>query len=376
MGLFLSIFLIFGLRAQTPYSLADLEVLVSDGAVEEFFAHALDIRPAQRQQAWRGMMIKMGDVFTRRLLDKSDLARKDFDQLEKLYALPPLKQDDVFKSRRHALGLRYIKSCFKNSEDCWPLVKSFWEQDQTDPETAHQLAELTLTHKESPLSTWTFLEVALKSSLSGIYCQKAPVMSALWGKLEMDYFKLGPEGDLLKKIDQTVHPDCLPALLSETRKRLHAPVKAGDRELAFQILKASGKASEEISDFFYTVYLLDNPAQGELFNYAWNRVQELGGAFSRREKVLNSLKALDPLPDGLFASLDDTKRRVVLRHLRTHFPEYFDHYTDQCILFYSGQGTFPNGNPAVHCSSFMTSDLAPLMVDETRMKKFLRAKNI
>lgn len=363
-------------RAQTLYSLADLEVLVEEQGHEEFFRHALDIRPSERQEAWKTMVSKMADGLTRKLLQKSEIGRKDFLKVEELFTWPSLKTDDVFRTRRQEVGLRFIRACLKNENPCWDDLKKFWELDKTDPETAFKLAELTANLKSSPISSWSFLEISLKSSLSEFYCKKEFVMNALWGKIEMDYIKLGPEGDLMKKIDQTVHPDCLPTLIGEARKRLYRPEKIQDRELSFQVLKSQLKADQETTDFFYTVYLLDNPSQGELFNYSWNRVRELGGTVSRRESVLKKLKSLDPLPDSILGSLDQTKKRVVLQHFKTYFPEYIDYYTDQCVNYYGGIGSFPAGNPTIQCQNFMSSELAPLILDEFKIKKYQEVKKI
>lgn len=360
----------------TPYQLTDLEVLVAEGSHAEFFRHALDIRPSERLDPWRAMVSKMGDLYSRQVLQKIELEKKDFLKVEELYTWPALKADDVFRLRRQEIGLRYLKSCLKNQNPCWNELKLFWEKDKTDADTAFKLAEITLTLPNSPLSTWTLLEVALKSPLSEFYCKKDFVMDALWGKIEIDYIRLGPEGDLMKKIDQTIHPDCVPILVGEARKRLYQPTKTFDRELAFQVLKSQSKANSEVTDFFYTVYLLDTPSQGELFNYSWNRVRELGQKAARREAVLAKLKNLDPLPDTILSSLDQTKKRVILNHFKTYFPEYLDFYTDQCVKFYGGKGSFPSGNPTIHCQEFMNSELAPLIIDEFKIKQYQEVRKI
>jgi hypothetical protein len=358
------------------YTLADLEVLVREEGHREFFAHALDVRPSERQEAWRGMVTKMGDRFGQRVLGQSTIDRSDFRQIEELYGWPVLRGDDVFKLRRRDIGLRYLRQCLKQDPPCWEELRAFWEKDKTDADTAFKLAELTRSAPEAPVATWSFLEVALKSNLAEFFCKKDFALEALWGKIEIDYVRLGPEGDLMRKIDETVHPDCLPPLVAEARRRLARPPKAIDRELAFQVLKSQGKATPAVTDFFYTVYLLDNPAQGELFNLSWNRVRELGGTAGRREAVLKLLRELDPLPDGILASLDQTKKRVVLRHFKTYFPEYFDFYADQCVSYYGGKGAFPAGNPTVHCQDLMSSDLAPQILDEFRIKKFQDVRRI
>lgn len=358
------------------YTLADLEVLANEGSYNEFFQHALDIRPSERQEAWKTMVSKMGDQYSRSILTKSEINRKDFQKIETLYDLPSLRIDDVFKGRRQEIGQRFLRSCLKGDNPCWNDLKAFWEKDKTDPEVAFRLSELTANYKESPLSSWSFLEVALKSNLSEFYCKKEFVMTTLWGKIEIDYIKLGPEGDLMTKIDHTIHPDCMPSLILEARKRLFSPPKMLDRELAFQILKSQTKADTFVQDFFYTVYLLDNPSQGELFNYSWNRLRELAGKSSRRDAVMKKLRDLDPLPDGILSSLDVRKKNAILYHFKTYFPEYLDFYTDQCVEFYGGKGSFPSGNPTIHCQDFMNSELAPKIIDEFKLKKYQDVRKI
>jgi hypothetical protein len=373
--LFIMLFSLSGL-SRTNYTLTDLEVLVGEENTKEFFEHALDVRPSERQEAWKTMVSKMGDTFSRKILEKMDIEAKDFRDTENLYNMSALKSDDIFKMRRSQIGLRYLKNCLKAETPCWNDLKAFWEKDKTDADTAFKLAEVTSEFKDSPYSSWSFLDVALKSPLSEFYCKKDFVMSALWGKIEIDYIKLGPDGDLMTKIDHTIHPDCVPVLIGEARKRLYQPPKVLDRELSYQILKSQMKADQEVTDFFFTVYLLDNPSQGELFNYSWNRVKELGGTVGRREKVLRTLKKLDPLPDAILGSLDQTKKRVVLNHFKTYFPEYLDHYTDECVKFYGGKGSFPTGNPTVHCQDFMTGELAPTIIDDFKIKQYQDVRKI
>lgn len=362
--------------AAPKYTLSDLQVLSQEGSHEEFFAHALDVRPSERQEQWKEMVSNMGDKYTKALLVKSDIKLSEFKKVQELWKWPSLKTDDVFKARRLDISLRHLKNCLKGPDPCWKDVSSFWESDPTDPETAFKLAELISQYKDAPLLSWTFLDVALKSSLSEFYCKKEFTLKALWGKLEVDYIRLGPQGDLMKKIDATVHPACLPALIKEARIRLMYPEKTGDRELSHQILLSQMKADQATTDFFHTVYLLENPSQGELFNYSWNRLKDLGNSANRREAVLERLKSLDPLPDDILSSFDGPKKRVILMHFKRHFPEYFDHYTNQCVKFYGGKSSFPRGNPTVHCQDLMNSDLAPQILDQFKIRQYQDVRKI
>lgn len=378
MTIVLSLFLLLftGRSFGAQYQLSDLEVLSSEGSYEEFFKHALDIRPSERQDAWKAMVSKMADIFTQNTLKKSEITASDFKSVENLYRWPSLKADDVYRLRRQDIGFKYLKKCLKQTDPCWSDVKSFWETDPTDSEMAIKLAEILKDYPNSPIPTWTFLDVALKSPLSEFYCKKPFVMDSLWDKIGIDYIRLGTMGDLTVKIDQTVHPDCLPSLIQTARLRLYSPKKENDRELSFQILKSQSKAGQGIEDFFYVIYLLEKPSQGELFNYSWNRLKELGNQSLRRERVLAEMKKLDPLPDTLFASMDESKKKVIGAHFKANFPEYFDFYSDQCVLFYGGKDSFPSGNPTIHCQELMNSELAPMLLPIDKIKRYQDVRKI
>jgi hypothetical protein len=358
------------------YQMPDLEILVKEGSFEEFFDHALDIKPSERQEEWKKLVLQSADAFSKSLLYKTDIKKNEYTQIQKIWAWPPVKIDDSFKERRREIGVRYLKACLKEEDPCWREVQSFWETSQGDSETAFQLAELIHARANSPLRVWNFLEVALKSSMSEFYCKKDFVLEALWAKLEIDFIRLGPKGDLQKKIDETIHPDCLPELIKVSSTRLQAPKKFGEREFSFQILSSQSKADQATSDFFYSVYLLENPSQGELFNYSWNRINELGKSIARREAVLEKIKALDPIPDSILGSNDQVKKRVVLSHFKQNFPEYVDFYVNLCLDYYGGKKHFPNGNPTMNCQGFMNSEIAPSILDRQQIQNYQEIRKI
>jgi hypothetical protein len=358
------------------YTLADLEVLSLEKNYKEFFAHALDVRPSERQDKWKEMVSQMADGNARQILSSSVVQKENFASIETLYSWPALKSDDLFKAHRQEIGLRFLSKCLKDETPCWGELQAFWEVDKKDPDVAFKLAKLTSSLTESPIKTWTFLDVALKSPLSEFYCKEDFVLTSVWEKLEIDYIRLGPQGNFLKKIDQTVHPDCLISLNLWAKNLLYKPNKVLDRELAYQILDAQGKGEDTIKDFFYTVYLLENPSKGELFNYAWNRLTDLGKSVKRRDEVIKKIKTLDPLPDSLFSSLDEAKKNAILAQFKTKFPEYLNYYADQCLLFYGGKKSFPQGNPTIKCQNLMESDGAIGILGKETVDSFHQARSL
>lgn len=373
--LFTLIFLISEVRG-TAYNMADLQALAAEGSHQEFLSHALDIRPSQRGEEWRGMVSRMALQFAKEALTQNPLPRKDFLRMEELYRWPSLRQDVVFKARRNEIGLRYLRNCVRGDNPCWQDLSLFWKEDSSDPDMAVGLAEMVKDQKDAPYSLWTLLEKPLRTELSEFYCKKPFIMSALWEKLGLDYLRLGVEGKFLTKIEETIHADCLPALLEESRSRVYSPNRDGDRELGFEILRVTGKADQRMKDFFFTLYLLETPGQGEVMNLAWNNVSELGRSSSRRDLVMTEMEKLDPLPDAIMGSLDLTKRRAVLRHMKANFPEYFDYYSAQCVSYYAGTKKFPRGNPTMRCQELMNSDLASELLPESKIDQFMKVKKI
>jgi hypothetical protein len=138
----------------------------------------------------------------------------------------------------------------------------------------------------------------------------------------------------------------------------------------------TGKADQKLQDFFYTLYLLEHPSQGEVMNLAWNTLSAMGHSAERREAVLEEMKKLDPLPDAIMGSLDLSKRRAVLRHMKAQFPEYFDFYAGQCLAYYGGEKKFSKGNPTMKCQDLMNSDLASELLPESRITQFKNVKKI
>lgn len=352
------------------YNLDDLKALAKESSYREFLKHAMDVRPSLRQEEWKSMVVKMAGLYTQRLLGQKKIEKEDFSKIETIYSWVPLKTDELFIARRHEIGLKYLRDCLGENNSCWDELKDFWEQDKSNPETAYRLAEMTKPFTQFPISQWDFLTHAVKSTLSEFYCKKDFVQNEIWTQLENIYIKLGVKGDLLKQIDALLHPACLTPLNELALKKMHTPTKSSDRELSFQILKSQFKATTRIEDLFYTVYLLEKPSQGELFNYAWNRVKLLSTLPTRRDAVIETFKTLDPIPDEIFSSLDDLKVRAIFKHMKENFPEIIDFYFNQCKAYYSGSKTFANGNPTLHCKGFVQSPRGASLLDASLLSDF------
>lgn len=360
----------FPLMGSGLYTEADLEALVKEGNHREYLLHALDIRPSQRDEKWKTNTSRMADLKAKQILEKTEIEESDLAEIESLYEWPHLHKDDIFNLRRGQVGQRFFKNCLKRKPDCTQKLIEFWNKSNEDPELGMSFAKLGHEHSLPQAILWDFLSPVLKSPVSEFHCKESFVIDEAWRELTKILLKLDSKGNFTQKIDATLHPNCLPHLNAVAERKLREPDSELDRELAYAILAAQGKNTERVQDIFFTLYILENPSRGENFNLAWNRLQELGKSPERRERVLKDIRAMPFLPDGIAESLDVKKKKVVLKHLRSNFPEYLDHYFRSCVDFYGGKGPFPKGNPTQNCEKLMKSDLAIELFEASQISEF------
>lgn len=361
-AIILSSFYSLSLWAQDKYSLADLEILSTEKNYTEYFNHALDVRPSERNDKWKEMTLQMAESWTKSIQKKAEPTREDFFQVEKLFSWPILKSNEFFRPLRFRFGLAYLQNCFRGEswEKCWPLLQAFWEADPTDPDTAIQMVELVSKFRpeNEQFDYWPWLKVALNSPLSEFYCKKENITDLLWEKIRIEWIKVNKDGSFTQKLKTMVHQDCFQGLNQYALKKLSPLSNALDREQAFAILRSEKRLSELQKELFYIYFLMDNPSQGETFNYAWNNLQQLGKSALKREAILEQIKRESTLPDETMNSLDEDKRRVVLREIHRQFPELLQYYGKSCLNYVSGSVKYQQGNPTLYCKQIMDSGMA------------------
>lgn len=65
--------------------MADLEILSQEKGYTEYFAHALDIRPSERNERWKEMTILMAENWAKTIKQKAEPTVEDYQQIEKLF---------------------------------------------------------------------------------------------------------------------------------------------------------------------------------------------------------------------------------------------------------------------------------------------------
>lgn len=352
----------------TVYSLADLEILERERAHAEFFAHAFDVRPSERGELWKKMMENMGETYLKTLAGKTRLERSDFRMMEDLMKQSVLRQYEFFIQRRQTVALKWFQQCLSENSNpdspCWQDLLSFWEKDRQDIDLAPRLLTTVapflalhpVTDSAAPsqraraeITPLFILRPMLQDPIAGAQCRKPDVREVVWQEAIKRWNNTMTPAKYLQELGPIAHASCWDELTQWARSFLIEGGTGPELDVTYQLLLRQGEMTPIERDLYLVSYLLGSPARGDVFNLAWNRVQELGLRAQEREKLLEHFKRWRPLPGLIFADLDLTKRRAVTRHLRQHFPEFIDYYAHVCIDFFGGKKRFPDGNPAHSC---------------------------
>ena len=335
------------LASQIIYTKADLEVLKSGKNYEEFFKHAKDIIPTQRDQSWLNMVSTMSSdlVDQYRTLDK--YGPSEFTLIESLASWPELTNDEFFQVKRNSYALTFFKRCLlkEDKKPCYEQMESFWKTARQDPETGFQLLVLAEGFFPSK-NSWSFIKKAVTSKFSKFYCPKDVVQHTIEKRLRrfstLDY----QSPQFPAKLKLLANSQCWSKTIDFFETKL-LDTNAKDQEVIFHTLNGLELLSPQLKHTYLTKYFLEGPTPGLLLNLAWSNLEKLSQDYSLRKKVLEKLKELDPLPGAIFTN--ENKDQVFTRHLVKTFPEYLTTYTKTCVKYLDGSQVFPYGNPTLNC---------------------------
>lgn len=342
---------------EQKYSMADLEALEGQKSYQEFFKHALDILPSHRGEVWQEMVADMAVGLIDFKTQRQDYKDESWDKIEELSLWPVLQSDEFFQTKRRRYFISYLKKCLENQESqksaCVQDIEKYWANSFKNIDLGLTLAKL-IDKYSLQLNPWDYLQQAPLSELSHFYCSETLLQESLIGQLGHK-LKDGPVplNKWTEHIDQLMNPNCWEKLAIDLKQALMLrSTPQLTKDLLYQLLKAKKSIDKEREDLFLTVYLLEGPIVGDTFNLAWTRLSKLAEDYERRKVLMSNIKQVDPLPGALFASPNEQKKDIIMRHIHQHFPEYFPYYAQTCLDYMSGQGEFPRGNPTIQCSDF------------------------
>lgn len=342
--------------AKPLYSKADLEILQQGRNFEEFFKHAKDIIPTQRDASWFNMVTDMAAQMVDDYRKTESYTNTHFNTLKELATWPELQRDEFFQVKRNAYTLEYLKRCLLKEEKvlCAKEMESFWKTARKDPELGYQilvLAEGFFPHGDH----WTYLERTVTTNFSKFYCHKDLVHRAFDKKLLTIDLDIHQREQERKRLELMANRECW----QQVSKHLHGVLLSGsakDQNKVFDVLETLELLSPITRDAYLVKYFLEGPNSGRYLNLAWAALERLSQDYQQREKVLSELQTLDPLPGKIFGEFPKKRAKVLTDHLAKNFPEYIAKYSKTCVDYLTGTKIFPYGNPTVECHELFKQD--------------------
>ena len=349
------------LFARTPaliYSKEDLNILYKNRQYTEFLAHAKDIRPTLRDNDWANQVLEMAQQFIEDVNQNKEYSTYNKNEINRLMSLGNVNQNEVFALLRKDFMAGHIEDCFKNHQtNCTQLAQDILNNTKMQREIPDIPARFGLILLQngvtSPEVIHPFMKFSFISERSQFLCRKNEVKNYILRWFKAFNSKSRSDKEIKIFSADNFHPSCIKTVLNHFVSNFSFLQSPLDREQIIYWLNATEYLNRDEIRTLLAIYLLKNPVNGDVFNLAWNSLKELGENFTFRKPVINKLKSLDPLPDGIFGLSDPLREKTLFSLVSKNLPEYVEYYSQSCFQYYSGIKTFPNGNPTINCKEFL-----------------------
>ncbi|MDO9184063.1 MAG: hypothetical protein Q7U04_16740 [Bacteriovorax sp.] len=353
----------FSAHAQVFYELKDLEVLEKEKNFEEFLLHVNDIRPSERARHWKDMYQNIAVGLVDYKIKTRDFSILSYRQIEQIERSSALSSDELFQFKRSLFAKKYFTECFRKAalvaenidkNTCADQLNSFWIFSKKDPDMGMDLA-IILEANNTNISLWPYYEVVVRDSVATLYCKKANVQQAVMNKLYGEVFSAEFSGDYKSLVNKIIPESCFNEMVLPLKEMLTSIKSNGlEKEMALNILESKGKLSQEESDLFAVLYLLDGPVVGDKMNIAWKKIEALGENFTKRQKLLTQIEKLPIIPDKIFKDPNLPRHKAIINLFAKNFPEYLNYYGLTCIKFITNSGTqSQNVSSSYQCNEFL-----------------------
>jgi hypothetical protein len=346
--------------ANNLYEIKDLEVLEREKNFDEFLLHVNDIRPSERDSHWKEMYQNAAIGLIDKKIKLNDYKNESFDKIEALSQSSSLYKDEFFQLKRTLYAKKYLKNCFKNSNDlqsksrCEEKLLSFWQISNKDPDLGLELANI-LESNNSSTRNWALYEKAVKDENAQIFCQKINVQEAIFEKIKNTAFSEKFNGNYKQLIDSIAPNWCFDLLVSPLRDIALSPDSNGvDRELALNLLDAKSKLTPKEQDLLSFLFMINEPVVGQRMNLAWKKIEDLTENQSKRNELLAQIRNVPVLPDKIFRDPSNPRNKAIINLIARSFPEFLKFYAESCIkyLSFSDQGKV-NVSSRTQCDEFL-----------------------
>ena len=354
------------LNAANLYTLKDLQVLEQEKIFEEFLAHVNDVRPSERQKLWKDMYQSMALELVDYKIRTKDFSLQSYKQIEGIGRSSALYNDEFFQLKRSIYAKKFFTDCYAQSSEkkdtqktdgfktCDSELSSFWYFSKKDADIGLEFAKL-IERYPSKLQSWPFYQRAINDSVASLYCEKPDIQRAVIKKLTQESFDAEFDDNYKNLIKRFVPEKCFEKIVPSLRLGLQSTITSGlDKEMAMNLLSASGKLTKEEEDFYAIVYLLDGPVVGDKMNLAWKRVEALSSQYTKRMKILAQIQSLPLIPDKIFKDASLPRNKAIINLFAKNFPEYLNFYGESCVKYLENKNEF-TGNIAssLQCNQFL-----------------------
>lgn len=362
----------FGASAQVLYEIKDLEVLEREKNFEDFLMHINDIRPSERNNHWREMFQNMAMGLVDYKIKTQDFSLETFKKIEQIGRSSAMNNDEFFQLKRSIYAKKYFSECFrkaslfpdslnKNNEKglCETELNSFWYFFKKDPDIGLDIAAILENYGPST-KKWPFYEKAVVDNMANLYCKKPLVQRAIMDKLYEETYNLKFDGSYKNLINKIVSENCFNEMISPLKGILGSIKSNGlEKEMAFNILEAKGKLSQDELDLYAILYLLDGPVVGDKMNIAWKKIEDLGENYQKRQKLLEQIEKLPIIPDKIFKDPNLPRHKAIINLFAKNFPEYLNYYGSACIKYINNSETAPiNVSSSFQCNEFLNAAIS------------------
>lgn len=354
------------LNAANLYSLKDLQVLEQEKNFEEFLMHVNDIRPSERQKLWKDMYQSMAIELVDYKLRTKDFSLDAYKQIEGVGRSSALFNDEFFQLKRSIYAKTFFTECYRQASEkkdtqktngikvCDSELNSFWYFSKKDADIGLEFAKL-IDRYPSTLKNWPFYQRAINDSIANLYCEKPDIQRAVLKKLTEESFDSEFDGNYKNLIKRFVPDKCFQKIIPSLRLGLQSTITNGlEKEMAMNLLTASGKLTKEEEDLYAVLYMLDGPVVGDKMNLAWKKIEDLSTQYTKRLKILAQIKSLPLIPDKIFKDASLPRNKAIINLFAKNFPEYLNFYGESCVRYLENKNEF-TGNIAssLQCNEFL-----------------------
>ncbi|MDH4467427.1 MAG: hypothetical protein QE271_05160 [Bacteriovoracaceae bacterium] len=396
----------------SSYSMKDLTILFQDKNYVEFFSHAKDIRPSERNKDWKSMVIQSATDWTTQQKNLLAMDPKNFDTLRDIAEWKELLESESFSAVWREWLLKIFAESVKENFS-WDLmqktlksVQSEWNKERGDKisfgqdlaklyqslfdlkemqkeEMSSKMSEILFPHKNQNELILALLNPAMKSAISQDLCSQDHIyllLIELLHPLAKNTLEKQGLGSKVEEFDVQISSFMNRNCWISVREKLLGLFFDGntdDRRRIYPLLLLDRSLEKDKMDAIFIFYLLDGGDEKPQVAWSYGKLKALSLDEKSRERVMSYVIIRNFLIDEFVSKVSAQRSSFLWMSFHRYFPEYPQYYFKTCSSYLKGEKKFPAGNPTAHCKELilktekMSSSAISRKLIEDIKKKFL-----